>query len=115
MTTPKDMNSMDAEALERQPRRIMLRLPLLREFRDDAKPFRIREMTDGKTNRIEFEYEREAFDQFLMRIASLSATQIAALTDEEYNMLRREGTSLFLSMTGTEMEAYIKPPQSRID
>jgi hypothetical protein len=81
---------------------LTLKEPKARSFFEHGEPFKMRVITEGESERIEFEYNHKVLGKFLSDMCGLDELILGKISASDYFSIRNAATNLIIGIAGTD-------------
>jgi hypothetical protein len=80
---------------------ITLKEPTARSFFEHGEPFKMRVISEGDNDRVEFDYNHKILALFLQGMSGIDMTVLGNVTASDYFSLRNAATNLIIGVAGS--------------
>ena len=80
---------------------ITLREPKARSFFEHGEPFKMRVISEGDKDRVEFEYNHKILAKFLTDMSGIDDLTLGSVSASDYFLLRNAATNLIIGIAGS--------------
>jgi hypothetical protein len=80
---------------------LTLKEPKARSFFEHGEPFKTRVITEGETDRVEFDYAHKVLALFLQDMTGIDTAILGSIVASDYFALRNAATNLILGVAGS--------------
>lgn len=81
---------------------ITLKEPKARSFFEHGEPFKMRIISEGETDRVEFDYNHKVLGKFLMDMSGHDDMILGKVSASDYFLLRNAATNLIIGVAGSD-------------
>ena len=107
LTTPLHMH--DGEKTT-----ITLKEPKARSFFEHGEPFKMRVISEGDRDRVEFDYNHKILGKFLSDMTGIDDITLGSVTASDYFLLRNAATNLIIGIAGSIEYGGIRNGESSV-
>jgi hypothetical protein len=80
---------------------IVLKEPKARSFFESGEPFKMRVISDGESDRVEFDYDHKVLAKFLRDMTGIDELILGSIAASGYFLLRNAATNLIIGVAGS--------------
>ena len=84
---------------------LKLREPKARSFFEHGEPFKMRVISEGDKDRVEFDYNHKILAKFLSDMTGIDDITLGSVTASDYFLLRNAATNLIIGIAGSDPTA----------
>ncbi|MEH2476192.1 hypothetical protein V1281_002638 [Nitrobacteraceae bacterium AZCC 2161] len=81
---------------------IVLKEPKARSFFDHGEPFKMRVISHGDTDRVEFDYDHKVLAKFLRDMTGIDELILGTVAAKDFFSLRNAATNLIMGVVGPD-------------
>ena len=81
---------------------ITLKEPKARSFFEHGEPFKMRVLSEGDKDRVEFEYNHKILAKFLSDMSGIDDITLGSVSASDYFLLRNAATNLIIGIAGSD-------------